>query len=91
MNNKELKQKFPMCWSVAFKDARYAQRHQFKLKDDKETILSYIRAKRYDLLEYMEQFYWALKKSDRRCERDIYNTKIAVSFDIYNKDESGEN
>lgn len=83
MTNRELKQKYPMCWSVAYKDARYAQRHQFRFVDDREVILSYIKNQQYELLDYMENFYWLLKETDRRCERDLFNNRTPVSIERY--------
>ena len=56
MTNRELKQKYPMCWSVAYKDAKYAQRHQFRFVEDREVILSYIKTNNMELLDYMENF-----------------------------------
>lgn len=81
MSDKELKQNFPICWSIINREGRYLLYHAFKAREDRDTLLRYIKQKRYDLLDYMEQFYAHMRETDRICERDIMSRTYTQSLD----------
>lgn len=77
-----MKHKFPLCYSVAYYNARYFRYHAFKVKEDKEMILSLIKAGDEVTLQFYELFYKEMMKTDRACEKDISsrNEKTMLSL-----------
>lgn len=76
----DIKTKYPGCWSVAYREARYFLYHRYKVVEDKEFILELIKSKDYDALDYMENFY-ALLREDQTCNKDISSRVFGKSLD----------
>ena len=67
------KERYPLCFSVAYYEARYFIYQAFRVKEDRLFIISLINKKDEKNLDFMEEFYKTLLKEGRTCEKDIYS------------------
>lgn len=66
-----LKTTHPLCFAVAYREARFFGYHAFKVKEDRELLLGMIEKNDKKNLDFMEGFYKLLIK-DQTCNKDIF-------------------
>ena len=79
---KTLKIEFKYCNSVAYEKSKLFRSHMFKVIDDKDFILKAFNDLNGEVLEFYENFYLDMLKTDRRCERDLLNDSSIKRSDI---------
>lgn len=63
----------PLCFSVAYCEARLFIYQAFKVKEDKQFIIDLISKNDKENLDFMEEFYKTVLKEGRTCENDVYS------------------
>lgn len=76
----------PLCFSIAYREARPFGYHSFKVKEDRDFLLELIEKKDKKSLDFMENFYKMLKK-DQVCEKDIFSRN---SYKLGSLSDSGD-
>ena len=66
------KERYPLCFSVAYYEARYFIYHAFKVREDRLFIIDLINKKDTKNLDFMESFYNKLRE-EQTCNKDIYS------------------
>lgn len=73
MNKDSIKLKYPLCFSVAYCEARRFIYQAFRVKEDQQFILKLISKNDKKTLDFMEEFYKTVIKEGRSCEKDLYS------------------
>lgn len=68
-----IKYSHPLCFSVAYCEARRFIYQAFRVKEDQSFILDLINKKDKKTLDFMEEFYKTVIKEGRSCEKDLYS------------------
>lgn len=67
-----VKYSHPLCFSVAYCEAKRFVYQAFMVKDDSKFIVELINKNDKKTLDFMEAFYKTLMKEGRQCQKDIY-------------------
>lgn len=76
-----LKATHPLCFAVAYRDARSFGYQAFKVKEDRDFLLGLIDKDDKKALDFMETFYKSIQK-DQACKKDIFARSSYKSVSI---------
>ena len=68
-----LKYSHPLCFSVAYCEAKQFMYQAFMVKEDSTFIIGLVTKNDKKTLDYMEAFYRTIKKEERLCQKDVYS------------------